>query len=238
MPYYWLYYLLPIVVAFANRNPKIALVAIGFVVVRPWLPDPVVLLRAFARAGALKRQAELNAANVTARRDLGALYLDLLRPRAALRFLDEARARDARNQDVAFLRGRALLLCGDAEGALRAFGEAVGIDPDAGEPFSSQSVRGNARAFTRFADAFLGAAVALERLQRLPQAEEALGVAASFNSSMLEPRVRLAQVRKRRGDREGARAAIVDARRTFAQLPRYAKRKQLRWWLRTWLMSA
>ena len=73
MPYYWLYYLLPIVVAFANRNPKIALVAIGFVVVRPWLPDPVVLLRAFARAGALKRQAELNAANVTARRDLGAL---------------------------------------------------------------------------------------------------------------------------------------------------------------------
>ncbi len=56
----------PVPCAGTHRNPKIALVAIGFVIVRTWLPDPVVLLRAFARAGALKRQAELNAANLAA----------------------------------------------------------------------------------------------------------------------------------------------------------------------------
>jgi len=61
MSYYWLYYLFPMVIAFANRNPRIALVAIGFVVVRPWLPDPVVLLRALARVEALKSQAERSA---------------------------------------------------------------------------------------------------------------------------------------------------------------------------------
>jgi tetratricopeptide (TPR) repeat protein len=235
MSYYWIYYLATFFLAYAERNPLFALAAVGFLVARPWLPDPVVILRNLSRIGALKRQAQLNPANIVARRDLGVAYLEMRRPRSALRYLDEARGRDPRDREVAYLRGLALLGTGDAEGALRAFGEAVGIDPDRGEPFSSQNARRNERAFRRFGEAFLGAAEACERLGRLEQAEEAFTVAAGYNSSSLEPLVRLARVRRRRKDEAGARTAIEEARRTFSQLPAFMKRKQVGWWVRSLL---
>ena len=43
MPYYWLYYFAPLALAFAEKNPAVALVALVFVAARPWLPDPVAL---------------------------------------------------------------------------------------------------------------------------------------------------------------------------------------------------
>jgi tetratricopeptide (TPR) repeat protein len=235
MNYYWMYYAATFLLAYAQHNPLFALAALVFLAARPWLPDPVVIFKNLSRVGALKRQARLNAANVTVRRDLAMAYLDLRWHRSALRWLDEARARDPRDQEVAYLRGLALLRGGDAENALRAFGEAVGIDPDAGEPFSSQSARKNERTFRRYGEAFLGAAEALERLKRFPQAEEALEVAASYNSSSLEPLVRLARVRSRQGNESGARDAAREARRTFSQLPGFMKRKQIGWWLRSLL---
>jgi tetratricopeptide (TPR) repeat protein len=230
MNYYWLYYVAPMLLAYAERNPLFALAAIAFVVARPWLPDPVVLLRNLARIGALKRQATLNAANVTARRDLGVAYLELRRPRAALRWLDEARAKEPRNQEVAYLRGVALLQIDRADEALQAFGEAVGVDAD------SADARRADRAFRRYGEAFLGAADACERLDRLPEAEEALSVAATYNTSSLEPIVRLARVRRRRGDSDGARTAVAEARRTFSQIPGFLKRKQVGWWVRSYFV--
>jgi tetratricopeptide (TPR) repeat protein len=235
MSYYWLYYAVTFFFAYAERNPLFGLAALGFLAARPWLPDPVVILKNLSRIGALKRQAKLNLANITARRDLAMAYIDLRWHRSALHWLDEARARDPRDQEVAYLRGVALLRIGDTDAALRAFGEAVGIDPDAGEPFSSQSARGAERTFRRYGEAFLGAAEALERLKRYPQAEEALTVAASYNSSSLEPLVRLARVRRRQGDDPGARSAAREARQTFSQLPGFMKRKQIGWWIRSLL---
>src|SRR5262249_7755916 len=236
MSYYWLYYLFPFALAYFERNPLFALVAIGFFAVRPWLPDPVVILRNFSRIRALKRQARLNPAHGTAPRELALAYIDLRGTRSALRWLDEARERAPRDQEVASLRGLALLKVGDAENALRAFGEAVGIDPDAGEPFSSERGKGNERAFRRYGEAFLGAASALERLGRFPQAEEALSVAASYNSSSLEPLVRLARVRAHQGNADGARDAAREARRTSTQLRGFMKRKQLGWWFRSFMV--
>jgi tetratricopeptide (TPR) repeat protein len=235
MSYYWMYYAATFFLAYAQHNPLFALLALGFLAARPWLPDPVVIFRNLSRIGALKRQVRLNAANVTARRDLGMAYLDLRWHKSALHWLDEAQALATRDQEVAYLRGLALLRSGDAENALRAFGAAVGIDPDAGEPFSSQSARGNERAFRRYGEAFLGAAEALERLKRFPQAEEALTVAVDYNSSSLEPLVRLARVRARQGNDAGARDATREARKTFRQLPGFMKRKQLGWWLRSFV---
>ncbi len=232
MNYYWLYYLATFFLAYAQRNPAVALVAIGFFALRPWLPDPVVIMRNLSRIGGLRRQVQLNPANVIARRDLAIAYLELRLHKRALRYLDEARERDPKNQELLYLRGLALLRTGDAEGALRAFGEAVGIDPDAGEPLSSVPAGKNERMFRRYGEAYLGAADALERLGRLEQAEGALELAASNNTSILEPLVRLARVRRRRGDVASAKQALVEARRTFAQLPAYAKRKQLGWWMR------
>ncbi len=227
MNYYWMYYAATFFLAFAEKNPKVGAIALVFFVLQPWLPDPVVLIKNLSRIGRLRRLSSMNAANVPARRDLGLAYLDLRMPRTALHWLEEAQKLDPHNQEIAYLRGVARLKAGDAEGALRAFGEAVGIDPDKGEPFSSKNPRGNERTFRRFGEAYLGAADALERLERLPQAEEALQVSSTYNTSSLEPLVRLSRVRRRQGNKDGAREALREARRTWGQLPGFMKRKQL-----------
>src|SRR5262245_44277601 len=150
MNYYWLYYLATFFLAYAQQNPLLALIAIGFFAARPWLPDPVVIMRNLSRIGGLRRQAQLNPANVIARRDLAIAYLELRLHARALRYLDEARERDPKNQEITYLRGLALLRTGDAEGALRAFGEAVVIDGDAREPLSSAGAGKNERTFRRY----------------------------------------------------------------------------------------
>ena len=150
MNYYWMYYAATFFFAFAQSNPMLALVALVFVAARPWLPDPVVIFRNLSRIGRLKRQVSVNAANIPARRDLGIAYLEMRMPRSAIPWLDEAQKLDPRNQEIAYLRGLALLKRGSEEDALRAFGEAVGVDPDKGEPFSSHSARGNERTFRRY----------------------------------------------------------------------------------------
>jgi tetratricopeptide (TPR) repeat protein len=166
MGYYWAYYLLTFFAAYAVHNPLVCGVAVAIWLARPWLPDPVAIFKNLGRVGALKRQATLNPSNVKARRDLGWAYLELRRPRAALKYLDQARERDPRDPEIAYLRGMALLGKGDDEAALRAFGEAVGVDPDKGEPFSSR--RDGGTRFAKFGETYLAAATALERLGRLP----------------------------------------------------------------------
>jgi tetratricopeptide (TPR) repeat protein len=232
--YYWMYYALSFFVAYAVRNPWACGVALAFLAVRRWLPDPVVLFKNLARVGALRRRAELNPADAVARKQLGLAYLALLRPRAALRVLDEARSRTPREPEVAYLRGIAMLRLHDDEGALRAFAESLGIDPDKGEPFSAESMRAGEASHSRYGDAYLSVATALERLGRLEQAEEALVMSASCNSSALEPRLRLASVRRARGDAKGAREAIEDAKKTWGQLPPFMRRTQLGWGIRAW----
>jgi hypothetical protein len=57
-------------------------------------------------------------------------------------------------------------------------------------------------------------------------------MSASCNSSALEPLIRLARVRRRRGDAVGAKKAIDEATRTWAELPAFMRRKQLGWRIR------
>jgi tetratricopeptide (TPR) repeat protein len=235
MGYYWTYYALTFFLAYAVRNPWVCGAVLVFLVLRRWLPDPVVLARTLSRIGSLRAQVGVNPANIPARRDLARAYLDLYRPNAALRYLEEARVRDPRNPEIAYLRGLALLRLRKDEEALRALSEAVGIDPDKGEPFSSESAKRPGTASARYGEAYLAAALALERLDRLPQAEEALAMSASCNSSLVEPRVRLSRLRRARGDRTGSRDALRDARRTFADLPAFMRRKQLAWGIRAYL---
>jgi tetratricopeptide (TPR) repeat protein len=235
MNYYWIYYAATFFLAYAEKNPKVAVAALAFFVMRPVLPDPVVIVKNLSRISRLRRLAQINAANAPARRDLGLAYLEMRMPVAALHWLDAAKKLDPKNQELDYLRGLALLKRGDAGEALRAFGAAVGIDPDKGEPFSSHSARGAERTFRRFGEAYLGAAEALERLGRLPQAEEALEVASSFNTSSLEPLIRLSRVRRRQGKGDLAREALREARRTWGLLPGFMKRKQLGLYVRALL---
>jgi tetratricopeptide (TPR) repeat protein len=230
-----MYYAATLFAAYAVRNPWALALVVVFFAVRRWLPDPVIVIRTLGHIGSLKTQARLNPANIIARRDLARAYLDLRRPRTALRYLDEAAARDPRDIDVAYLRGLALLRVGDDAGALRALAHAVGVDPDDGEPFSDLSRRGKDISVARHADAYLAAATALERLGRLEQAEEALLMGASSNSSTLEPLVRLARLRRKRGDDAGADKVLAEARDTFSALPPFMRRKQLGWRIRAML---
>jgi tetratricopeptide (TPR) repeat protein len=227
---YWMYYAATFFFAFANSNPRIAVVAVVFFLLRRWLPDPVAIFKNMTRVGALRRQALLNAANVPARRDLGAAYLELRMPKTALRWLNEAQILDPRNQDVAYLRGLALLRGRSAEEALAAFGQAVGAhDEDVESNGTSECM------FRRDAEAYMGAAEALHRLGRFAQAEEALAMSARLNSSWLLPLLQLARVRRRQGDADGAGRARLEARRTWSQLPGYMRRRQFGSYLQAWL---
>ena len=217
---YYLYYLAPILAAFLLQRPPLLLAVVLFFVLRPFLPDPVVLLRTWGRIRALTAQIEANPANVTARRELATLWLERLRPARALELLVEADRRDPDSPEILYLMGLAKLRSGDAAGALGPLVQAVERDPK-----------------VRFGEPYLVAGQALMELERHEEAEDAFDRYVGSNSSSVMGYYLLGKARAARGDRDGARKAHQEARTTFGQLPGYKKRGQTRWWLRSVLAS-
>lgn len=215
---YWTYYLAWMAMTYALQRPWLMVGALVFFVLRPFIPDPVVLFRTFGRIRTLEAQIAANPANVTARRDLATIWLERLRPGRALELLDEARRRDPDNAELLYLTGLARLRSGNPEEALEPLVKAIEIDPR-----------------IRFGEPYLVAAEALIRLGRLEEAEDALERYVDSNSSSVQGHVRLATVRKERGDSEGAKKALAEALATWAQLPGYRRRIELGWWFRAQL---
>jgi predicted Zn-dependent protease len=215
---YWTYYLGWIALTYALHRPWMLVGALVFFVLRPFIPDPFVLARTWDRIRSLDAQISANPANVTARRDLAVLWLERLRPRRALSLLDEARTRTPDDPELLYLTGLARVRSGDAQGAIEPLVRAVDLDPR-----------------VRFGEPYLIAAEALMALDRLEEAEDALDRYVSTNSSSLQGYVRLAAVRRRRGDAEGSRRALKEALDTWSQLPRYRRRTEVGWWLRAWV---
>ncbi|MFT3775629.1 MAG: hypothetical protein QM820_60555 [Minicystis sp.] len=81
---YWTYYLAMTLLSYAMNDPRILAGIVVFFVLRPFLPDPVLLARTFSRIRVLDAQIAANPANVTARRDLALIWLERMRPRRAL----------------------------------------------------------------------------------------------------------------------------------------------------------
>jgi predicted Zn-dependent protease len=214
---YWTYYLAWLALSYAIHRPWVMVGALVFFVLRPFIPDPFVLARTWGRIRRLDAQIAANPANVTARRDLAVLWIERARPRRALELLDEARTRTPDDAELLYLTGVARARSGNPEGALEPLVKAVEVDPR-----------------VRFGEPYLVAAEALLALGRLEEAEDALDRYVSSNSSSLQGYVRLAEVRKRRGDRDGSRAALREAFDTWSQLPGYRRRVELGWWLRAW----
>src|SRR5579883_857273 len=169
---YWTYYLGILFLSYALRYPPLLVAVVVFFALRRFIPDPMVLLRTAGRIRHLKTDIAANPSNVTARRDLASVYLQRLRPRAALKLLDEARARFPDDPELLFLTGLARLQSGDAAGAL---------DPR-----------------MRYGEPYLVAAQALMKLDRAEEAEDALERYVKVNSSSVEGFARLAMVRRRR----------------------------------------
>ena len=66
---YWTYYLLWTFGAYALSQPWLLAGVAVFLLLRKVIPDPGALLRGMRRMHSLRAQVEVNAANVTARRD-------------------------------------------------------------------------------------------------------------------------------------------------------------------------
>jgi tetratricopeptide (TPR) repeat protein len=215
---YFTYYLALMFLSFALHNPWLMAGLLVFFVLRPVLPDPVVLWRTAGRIRALETQVAANPANVTARRDLARMLLDRLRPRRALLILDAARERDPDDAELNYLTGVARLRAGDAEGALAPLVKAIEIEPR-----------------LMFGEPYRVAGEALQRLGRLEEAEDAFERYTTTNSSSVEGFTKLALVRRARGDAPGTTSALDEAIRTFWQVPAYKRRQDVGWWLRAHL---
>jgi tetratricopeptide (TPR) repeat protein len=215
---YWSYYLAWFALSYFMRYPWLLVGALVFFLARKVLPDPFVLLRTAGRIGTLRRQIQANPANVLARRDLAMLLIERLRPRAARDVLVDALGRDPKNAELHYLSGLASHRAGDHEAALAPLVQAVELDPRVG-----------------FGEPYLVAGLALLRLGRLDEAEDAIERYTRANTSSVEGHLRLAQVRSKKRDRDGTQRALREAIDTFHQVPSYQKRKQLRWWLQAQL---
>ena len=212
---YWTYYLAWFAIAYFTRYPWLVLGVPLFFLLRRFVPDPVLWLRTAGRMRALRGQIQANSANVTARRDLARLYLDRRRPRAALVLLDEARKRAPDDAELLYYTGLARLRAGDAAGALEPLVRSVEIDSR-----------------VLFGEAYLVAGDALRKIGRYPEAEDAYDRYVVGNTSSMEGLVKLALMREKQGNADGARGALREASDTWAQLPSFRRRKELAWWFR------
>ncbi len=223
MPY-WIYYLLWPLLAYAARQPWLVAGVVLFFLLRRYIPDPGALWRALRRAGALKQQVAVNPANVTARRDLAVLYLDLLRPKAALGVIDEARARHPDDPELLLLYGTALHRAGRHEDALEPLVRADELKPG-----------------LRYGLPYLMAGEALYALGRYEEAIDAYERYTSVTSSDVGAYTRLARAHAHHGERDEAKKAIYQALDTWRHIPPGMRRRSIgRWfeaqWARVWLL--
>lgn len=214
LQYYFLILALQYVTGLGISYWQLGAAAVAAWLLRRWLPDPYLYFRFAACVRSLRTQIAANPDNATARRDLARIHLARRRPSRAIPLLEEARRRDPESAELAYLLGCALLAANRPSEALAPLVEAAGRD--------EKLLRG---------EVYLAAARALEELGRAGEAEDALLRYLALNSSTVEGRVRLSRVRRRQGNSAGAAEARRDALHTFAALPRFRRRAELRWYL-------
>jgi tetratricopeptide (TPR) repeat protein len=217
---YLAYYLFFFAASYALRYPYLLAAVVVVWLCRRWLPDPYLFFKHAGHVRRLRAEIAHNAENATARRDLAKIWLTKRRPRRAIVLLEEARRRDRDSAELPFLLGKALLLAGRAEESLPLLVEAAGKSEK-----------------QYYGEAYLVAGKALRRLGRFAEADDALSRYVTIHSSSVEGRVLLACVKRELKDAAGARAATREALDTFATVPGFRRRAELKWYLRARLMT-
>ncbi len=217
---YLAYYLFLFGASYALRYPYLLAAVVVVWLCRRWLPDPYLYFKHAGHVRRLRGEIAHNADNVTARRDLAKIWLTKKRPRRAIVLLEEARRRDRDSAELPLLLGKALLEAGRAEESLPLLVEAAGK---------------NERQL--YGEAYLVAGKALRRLGRFAEAEDAFARYLAINSSSVEGRVLLACVKRELKDAAGATSAMREALQTFAEVPRFRRRAELKWYVRARLMT-
>jgi tetratricopeptide (TPR) repeat protein len=221
---YWSYYLLSFVLAYATQNPAAAGIAVVFWLCRGFLPDPVVWLRTMGSISRLEAQIALNPSNMVATRDLARVYLERKRAKKAITLIEQTRERMAQStrhpqgslDDAELLvqLGIARMRLDQPEAALEPLVAALAIAPDVG--------RG---------DPYLLAADALRKLRRWEESEDSLDRFMAKNQSSVQAFVKLAHVRAKQKNEDGAGAAISTAKQTWRVLPAFKRRHEWPWFL-------
>jgi tetratricopeptide (TPR) repeat protein len=218
---YFGYYAAIFLASYLLRFPWLIPLVLVVYALRRFIPDPYVWARTAGHIHRLTAQVAANPANATARRDLARLHLERFRPGRALALLDEALARHPDDAEMLYLKGLAHLRAREPERALDPLVRAVSIDPRVG-----------------FGDPYKAAGDALAALGRDEEAEDAYERFTETNTSSIEGLYKLARIRGRLGDREGAARAMRELFDTHRQLPAYSKRRQLGWLLRALALRA
>jgi tetratricopeptide (TPR) repeat protein len=219
---YWNYYWMLMLASYLLQQPKLLIGLLALVLLRRVLPAPGPIFRALGRRGALRNQLQLNPKNATAARDLAELELDLLRPGAALRWLDLALARCPDEAELLYLSGLALY-------RLRRYDEALSR--------LIASVHADAR--VRFGLAYLVAGDALLALRRWDEALDAYERYEGVNSSDLRGYLGMARAHHRLGNRQAAAEQVQEALRTYGLLPRHLRSSNFgarlsTFWFKVW----
>jgi tetratricopeptide (TPR) repeat protein len=213
-----LYYVIVFGAGYALRYPWLAVLALALFVFRNRIPDPWVWFRTAGRIRSLRIQVAQNESNAIARRDLAMVWLQRRRPRRAISLLEEARRIDPDSAELAFLLGLAYVRTGRHEDALPLFVQAQTKEPK-----------------LRYGEIYLTAGIALDALARYDEAEDALLRFLKINASSVEGWVRLARLRRRQRDEQGAKAALLGAVEAFEQSPGFRRRRELGWYVRAQL---
>jgi len=201
-----------------------AWLALSYLIRQPWLlaglallwllrgvvPPPGALLGALSRAGRLREQVRHNRGNITARRDLATIYLELLRPRRAVALLEEGLSLAPDDAELSYLLGLALHRSGRHAEALPRLLAAIERDPRLrhGQPY------------------FVAGGVLLA-LERWDDAADAFERHLDFNGSDVAAHTQLARAHAGLNDAAAARKWLQAAIETWHSLPGAMKRRQL-----------
>lgn len=190
------------------------LVAAGVLlwVFRDRIPNPARLFRRAARIRRLEGLVALNPENADDRMELGELLVEAGRPAEAVPHLEAAARKAPESAGAHFLLGLARLRSGAAAEAVAALEVATGLD------------RGH-----RYGDGLLRLGEAQAVLGRAAEAQRALEAHLGINASSAEGLYRLAALRLRQGDPEGARRAVEELEATIRQSPRFRRRLDRPW---------
>jgi tetratricopeptide (TPR) repeat protein len=214
--YYLFWIVAPALLAAVSSHPAFLIVIVVGLLLRRWLPDPILFFKHQARVRSLQADIDANASNATARRDLAKIWLEKHRPRRALPLLEQAIARDPSSIELLYLSGVAHLQAGHHEKAVEALVGVAHREPN-----------------FQYGEAYLRAADALIALGRWDDAADALERYVKINSSNIEGRAKRLRVCKARKDASGEQKAKADLKDVWRALPGYQRRKQVGWYLRS-----
>jgi tetratricopeptide (TPR) repeat protein len=215
--YYLFWLIAPTAIAFVSRYPLIMLAVPACLVAQRWLPDPILYLRRAGRASTLRAMVAANPADVTSRRQLAMLYLEQRQARAAIPLIEAALAREPESAELLHVRGLCLAGARRWSDAVASYIAALQVDPR-----------------FRYGEPFLKMADALVELRRWQDADESLEHYLAIDGSSLEARCKRALAKEKLGDAAGAIALKIEARRVYALLPSWKRRRQFVWWCRSW----